>query len=464
MGPTAIVLVAATLTGCAVHGPKPAPLPAPPAAWSAPVPHGGQPQQLRDWWQRFDDPQLLALIDAAQQASPTVAAAAARIAQAQAVILQTDGARWPTAEVQSSVARGVQTTVPGLPVGTLAQARLQASWEMDLFGRLAANREAAKARQVGAEAAWHEARVSVAADTANQYFAWQHCHQQLALAQQDLASRERSAQLTRQLAQSGLASPLTATQTDNQVLDGQSRVTSQAAQCQVALQALVALTGLPAPGIERNRSHALDGIHKLAPFSIANVPAQALNQRPDLVAAERELAAASADVAVAKADRYPRLTLSGNVGAMNMRLTNGTALDVRTWSVGPVALTLPILDGNRGKANQLVAEANYELAANQYRAKARQAVREVEDALTQLESTRQRLAHAQQLAQRSAQAERATDALVQAGLGSRRDAEDATRSTVAANSQLLAIQQEWLTAWINLYRAVGGGWELQTSG
>ncbi len=117
------------------------------------------------------------------------------------------------------------------------------------------------------------------------------------------------------------------------------------------------------------------------------LPAQVLAQRPDVYNAEREVAAASADVASAQAQRYPRLTLSGSVGAAQVRM-GGVTTDLNTWNyIGPLALSVPIFDGGRRAAQTDAAQARYDEAASQYRAKVRQAVSEVEQALVRLQST-----------------------------------------------------------------------------
>ena len=146
-----------------------------PTHWRAPspmqLPHDGSTRQLLSWWQDWNDPVLLQLVQSAQQASPTLAQAAARIAQARASAVGARASQLPTLDGQAGVQRGTFNT--GMPTGeppvaTSSQAGLQAHWEIDLFGGLRHAGSAARARLAGAEAQWHEARVSLAADVANQ--------------------------------------------------------------------------------------------------------------------------------------------------------------------------------------------------------------------------------------------------------------------------------------------------------
>ena len=119
------------------------------------------------------------------------------------------------------------------------------------------------------------------------------------------------------------------------------------------------------------------------------MPADVLAQRPDVFSAGRDVAAASAEVGSAQAARYPRLALSGSIGAAQARAL-GTTVTLDTWSIGPLSLSLPLFDGGRRAANVEAAQARYDEAAALYRAKVRQAVREVEEALVNLQSSRAR--------------------------------------------------------------------------
>ena len=195
-------------------------------------------------------------------------------------------------------------------------------------------------------------------------------------------------------------------------------------------------------------------------FTIHTLPAQLLAQRPDVFNAEREVAAASADVGNAQAQRYPRLTLNGSVGVAQLR-TGGISTTLDTWSIGPLALTLPLFDGGRRAANVDAAQARYDEAAALYRARVRQAVREVEEALVQLQATDARSGHAQRAVDGYQASFQGTQARFDAGLASLVELEDARRTLLAAQTTAASLQGERMAAWIALYRAAGGGWEPQ---
>ena len=453
----ALLTLPCWLAACAL-APPPVTVPLPVAdAWTAPLPHQGRLQDLSQWWQQFDDPTLVMLIDAAQQVSPTLASAQSRITQARAAEQLAAAALRPLADATASSSRGRQTTLIGAPLATLSQARLQASWETDLFGGLAANRTAAQARLQGAQAQWHEARVSVAAEVATLYFHWRACQALADVARQDSNSRATTARLTQLTAKAGLAAPAQTALAQASGAEGATLLTQQQAQCDTDLKGLVALSGLTASKLQEKPPFRHIAIDDKAIFLIANIPAQALRQRPDLFNAERDVAAASAEVGNAQAERYPRLSLTGSIGQLSMR-SGGNTFDISTWSIGPVALTLPVLDGGKFAANLAAAQARYDEAAALYRAKARQAVREVEEALVALDSSHARRTDVQTAISSYQTVFNATQARYTAGLGSLAELEEVRRTTLGATSALIAYQRDTVTAWIALYRAVGGGW------
>jgi NodT family efflux transporter outer membrane factor (OMF) lipoprotein len=186
------------------------------------------------------------------------------------------------------------------------------------------------------------------------------------------------------------------------------------------------------------------------------VPAELLSQRPDLAASEREIAAASADVSVAQADRLPRISLAGSIGRSSVRI-GGASFDGNTWSFGP-ALLAPLFDAGRRRAAVDAAEARYDEAVAVYRERVLAAVREVEEALVRLDAAERREADAQLAAQGYAEFLAAAESQWRVGTVNLLDLEQARRSSLAANAGLLQVQRERVVAWLALYKAMGGGW------
>ena len=443
------------LAACATTPPPPT-VPALAAAqWTAPLPHQGQLGDLSTWWQRLDDPLLVALIAAAEDASPTVASAASRIAQARATSVAAGAALGPTLDASASASRGISQ--PSVPIASTAQAGLQAAWEIDLFGTNRAAANAAQARQQGAQAQWHDARVSVAAEVASQYVTVRACALLRGLAGEDAQSRQETARLSGLSTRAGFTAPAVDALARASAAEANNRVVQQLAQCDVYLKAMVALTGLPEADLAQKLASAPVPPAQIALFSIASIPAQVLAQRPDIYSAERDVAAASFDVGNAQGQRYPRLTLNGSIGALAYR-AGGASENFGTWSIGPVALSVPVFDGGRRSADVEAAQARYTEAVAVYRGKVRQAVREVEEALVNLRSADDRFADTQAAAQGYQASFNATQARYTAGLASLPELEDARRSALAADTNAIALQREGLLAWIALYRAAGGGW------
>jgi multidrug efflux system outer membrane protein len=441
------------LGACALT-PPPARVEAPlPAAWQAPLPHNGSLTDLSQWWRQQGDALLAQLIEAAQAASPTIATAQSRIVQSRADRVAAGAALLPS--LDASVAAQRASDSGSLPTGTSSQLQLQSTWEIDVFGARRATRTAAQARLAGAQAAWHEARVSVAAETATQYYGLRACEQLLIVARADAQSRADTARITTLAADAGFQAPATAAQARASAADGSGRATQQRAQCDAAVKALVALTAIDEPDL---RARLAANTAQPAPaIAIASLPAHLLAQRPDLFNAEREVAAASAEVGSAQAARYPRLTLQGSVGQINFR-TGGETVSGGSWSLGPVALNLPLFDGGTRRANVDAAGARYDAAVVNYRATARQAVREVEEALVNLDSAASRSSDAQLAQEGYRAAFQAADDRYKSGLGSLLELEDARRTRLAADNNVVSLQRERSAAWVALYRAAGGGW------
>ena len=452
------LFAAGLLAGCAnLAAPDAKPPAIAPAEWQAPLPHGGEVGDLKRWWQQFNDPLLTQLIDAAQAASPSLADARSRLEQARAGRVSAGAALGPTLDASVSAQRGRFDFVS--PLGTTTSAGVQAAWELDLFGANRAGRDAAQARLEGAQAAWHDARVSVAAETASLYLSLRACEAQVVQTELDTTSRAETSRLTGLAAKAGFQPPASADLARASAAQGSALLTQQRAQCDVAVKGLVALTALAEPALRQQLAAARAHLPQPAQLAVAAVPAQVLAQRPDLLAAERDLGAASADTAQARAQRYPRISLAGNITPSRFE-TGGFSTNGTLWSLGPVTVSLPIFDGGVRRANVQAAQARYDAAATAYAARLRTAVREVEEALVALQSTAARNEDARTAADGFERSYRAVESRYTGGLASLFELEDARRSAVAAQSALIDLQRERVAAWISLYRALGGGWSV----
>ena len=438
-----------------------------PASWIEPLPfkqaHDGSLTDLKNWWQQFNDPVLLQLIEAAQKVSPDIESAKARVVAAQAAVTLTDSQLLPSLTADANASRNHNGVV--FPTGNTATIGLNASWELDVWGKNKSDKSEKQAQLSGTSALWHEARVIVAAQTATQYLDYRLCENLSNVARQNAASNSETARLTNLSANAGFLAPANASQASALAAEASSQFKKQSLQCTLMLKSLVALTAIAEPDLRIALAKSAAVMPTPNNIMVSQVPANLLLQRPDVLNAERNVAAAGFEVTVSQAQRYPRLSLAGNIGLTydnTMRnfapKTSGKITDGLTWSIGPIAVSLPIFDGGLRAAKIIAAKAQYEAAKNIYESVARNAVREVEEALARLNSTSQRLEDVNKSADGFKISLTATQVRYQANLANLFELEEARRADLQAQTNVFSLSNERTLAWISLYRAMGGGW------
>lgn len=459
----AACLAALGTGGCAV-GPdyiKPAPFGSVAmATWVAPLPHHGSSVELVNWWQRWNDPVLVELLAQAQRQNRSIAQSSARITQARAAYRAATSALLPSAAANASDNRskGGQGEL-GATGNTLERSRslsLDAAWELDVVGGTRRGREAAAQRALARESDWHDARVSIAAEVAATYVNLRACEVLLGGYRIDVASRAETAQLTKLKVNAGFEAPANAALTDASAAEARARLAQQQANCDLSIKSLAELTALDETQLRAKLMASTAKLPSPTGFAISVIPAAAISQRPDIASAERELMAASNDIGLAMADRFPRVSLTGSIGFSE---NSGSGYDTRgrTWSYGP-AISLPIFDMGRRAANVDGARARFEESIATYQGKTLRAVREVEEALVRLDSAERREKDANMALVGYQQFLTAAAARVREGAGSLTELEEARRAIVQAQGVAVGVTLDRLVGWINLYKAVGGGW------
>lgn len=436
-------------------------------SWIEPLPfiqaHDGKLNDLKSWWQQFNDPQLIQLIEAAQSVSPNIESARSRVIESQAAVAVTESQLLPSITAEASASRSKNGVV--FPVGNAVSVDVNASWELNVWGKNKADKNEEEVKLTGTKALWHDARVIVAAETAKQYINYRLCENLSVIAQKNADSTNKTEQLSQLTEKAGLMASSSLSQAEGQAAEAENQLKKQLLQCALIIKSLVAITAIPESELRKLLANHTGVIPMPMGIDVIAVPARILDQRPDVLNAERNVAAASFEIAYNIAQRYPRLSLAGSIGltydtsARNLAFNRrGSALDGLTWSIGPLAVSLPLFDAGVREANIDAARAQYEAAKSIYESVARNAVREVEEALAILNSTTLREIDVKKASDRFQITYRATQARYQASLANLFELEEARRASFQADTNVFALQNERVLAWISLYHAMGGGW------
>ncbi|HLD68422.1 MAG TPA: efflux transporter outer membrane subunit [Pseudomonas sp.] len=450
-----LLVAASTLGGCMLGPDYRAPEIPLAADWQAPLPHGASRAGLADWWRQFNDPALSELLRLAETDSPSLDQAWARILQARATLTGNNADALPSLNATLTQKRGQVEEGELRETGSMSASGLDASWEIDLFGKLRRYREAASTRLEARVDDWHAARVSLAAEVGDHYVQYRGCQKLVEALRDQAQSQRKTADLTRLSHQAGFTSPADAALGDASAASSAANLTRGQSECDLLLKSLVELTGSEEPRLVAMLGQGPTRLPSPAQLDVRAIPADLLRQRPDLAARERELAAANAEVGAAQADRLPSLSLGGSfsVGAT-------AGISERSWSIGP-SLSIPLFDGGKRGAAVQGAEAAYDSALAVYRQTLRRAVREVEQALVRLDAARHLEADAERASAGYDAYYQAIDRNWQAGSASLLDREVARRSALASEIELIGLQQNQVRHWIALYKALGGGWQAQ---
>lgn len=454
------VLPAASLVlaACAIGPTYSPPASAAPAAWHGVLPHGGNAGAMRDWWRQFDDPTVAQLIALADENSPSLIKALAGIEKARATLTTARAGGLPSLDGSASLSRARQQSMSGaLVTQTTRSAGLDAAWEIDLFSKVRRNVEAAEARADARVADWHDARISLAAEVADTYVQYRACELLADAYARERTSTADTESATAAAVRVGFSAPSDGALARASLASTTSTLLSQRAQCELLVKSLVDLTGRDEPALRAIlavHGGAVSALPAPAVLEVQSVPAEALRQRPDLASLERELAASSAEIGVAQADMYPSLSLSGSV---SVSATPGTS-GLTTWSLGP-SLSIPLFDAGKRRAAVATAQASYQVASANLQQGVRTAVKEVERALVNLDSTARRVDEAQRADENYRHYFQATQTSWRAGRESLLTLEEARRSALSAEISLITLQRDRIEYWIALYKALGGGWQ-----
>lgn len=416
-------------------------------------------QPAGNWWRLYDDPVLDGLVRDALAANTNVRVAEARLQRARAALREERGAREPQVGVNGSAQYG-RLPGPAIPGEKRTEVQvdvgLGVSYEMDLFGRIGRRIEAARGDVGAADADADAVRVTIVSDTVQAYADAVSAAERIGVAERIVALLNRSLALTEKRHQIGLATGLDtariAALRDQRLAD----IPDLQAERQGALFRLATLTGRPPRDLPAQAAERTSTLRLNQPIPVGN-GATLLGRRPDIRAAERRLAAATARIGVATADLYPRISLGGSVGSSGSGLGNIFSANPLTWLVGPlISWTV-----NRSAARARVAEsrADTQAALATFDGTVLQALQETETALSSYQQAlnrRRALRGARDQAETAAQITRARQ---REGDISSLELLDAERTAAEAEAALAEADANIARAQIDLFRALGGGWE-----
>ncbi|HYA66705.1 MAG TPA: efflux transporter outer membrane subunit, partial [Burkholderiaceae bacterium] len=425
-------------------------------------------EPLLAWWQVLSDENLTALIERAiSGANLDLQSAAARIREARAQLGVASAAELPSVNANAQISRDrfsrnseLFANLP-LPSPQLTftdyRAGFDASWEIDVFGYVRRSVEAADARVQSAQANLHDVRVSVAAEVARTYIGLRQTEAQIALGTADLSALQESARLVELRFGAGNANELELHRANASIQTQVALLAALRADNGAALNALAVLVGVT-PAEVMTLVKPDQPVPSVRPDRVAvGLPSDLLQRRPDVRRAERELAAATADIGVATANLYPRFTLIGNFGAESVQPGEFWQLASRTWSLAPHA-SLPLLGRGRLTSEVSAREAARDAALAGYQKAVLQALSDVEAAMIRYDRARVRDASLDQAARDF----KANAALVHeqfdAGRSSKIDLLDAERQERQAQEQRVDAAANLATQLVALYKALGGGW------
>ena len=453
-----IIATAALLSACAVQVPTLKPTqPAASADFAAAKSAATEP--VAEFWKGFADSDLDALVADALAANPDLRIAAANLASSRALADASGAARLPTVAADASASRSrALDTMGAARTGNFITTGLQASWEIDLFGRIGAEVAAAQAGVRGNEAALRAAQVSVAADVARSYFELRSAQELLRVADASLDTQRAALKLVQARLDVGRGTALDTERAKALVLSTQANVPALQAQVQRAGFRLAVLTG-KAPSALGARLDAPKPLPALAPTALGSIgsPENLLRRRPDIAAAEAQLDAAAARIGVARAQLFPSVRLAGALGLNGSRVSSLSDSNAVFWNLG-ASLVWTLFDGGALRARLASATAGGDAAVASYEKTVLAALEDTEGALVGYTRAQQQVELLFGAATSAGKAAELARARFGAGTSDFLAVLDAERELLSARDRLVRAQAGAADGLVGVYRALAGGW------
>lgn len=472
-----LLLSAAVLTGCAV-GPEYRP----PEIVLSPVFIGQDAvdrrqvlhqADLTNWWAAFNDPLLERFVALAQEQNLDIAQAAARVAQSRAGLGAANAALLPSGQIAGEAARAYRSvetplgqilnSAPGFDrYGSAYETNVAASWELDVFGGLRRGREAAWAEYQASEAGAVATRLAVTAQTADIYVTLRGLQARLDVARRQVRTQQDLLATIKLLHGKGLAAELQVRQAEGALAQVQASVPVLEAGLDAAMNALDLMLGSP-PGTHRAELAEIRDIPAAPQIVATGTPADLLRRRPDLIAAERRLAASSARIGGAIAEYYPKLSLSGLIGSATSVASGNLFSSGAGQAAGVLGLRWRLFDFGRIDAQIDLAKGQEAELLSAYRLAALRATEDVENALSSLVRREEQAAVLTRGVDAFGRARDASFAAYQKGVVSLIEVLQADENLLRASDARVQAQTESVRAAVAAFKALGGGWQARES-
>lgn len=415
------------------------------------------------WWQVMDDAQLKAYITEALSNSWDIKIAAARVLQAEAAARVTRSQFLPTvgAGADWSTARASENGPSPIPSGVNPRKEFgsvygtMASYELDLWGRIRRANEAARAQLLATEAAQQTVRQTLVAQVATAYLSLLELDYELEIAQRTYEVRTNSLTLTTARQQGGVASMQDVYQAQVLVFTAEASIADSHRRIEQQENELNILLGRNPGSPQRGEGFVRQKLEVTVP---PGLPSDLIDRRPDIRTAEQQLVAANADIGQARAAFFPKVTLTGFYGVQSVALSDLFTGGSQAWQFGP-AVSLPLFTGGALRGNLKLAQAFFEETVARYQKTVQNSFREVSDSLIAHQRTREFRAHQEDLTQANRNAADLAKIRYEGGVTSYLEVLYNEQQLFSAELNLARARLNELLSVVQLYRALGGGWD-----
>jgi NodT family efflux transporter outer membrane factor (OMF) lipoprotein len=428
---------------------------------------------LQTWWAAFDDPLLARFVTLALEQNLDIAQAAARVAQSRASLRQADAALLPSANVSAHSARVYQSAETPLGQvldatpdfdrsGSAYGANLDVGWEIDTFGGLRRGREAARAEYAASEAGAIATRLAVAAQTADVYVTIRGLQARIAIARQQAETRRQLLAMVTLLHEKGIAAELQVNQAEGSLAQVEAQIPVLEAGLDSAMNALDVLLGVQ-PGTYRAELSPAMLVPVAPGLAETGTPAEMIRRRPDLIVAERRLAAANARFGVAISEYYPKFSLGALLGSATAASSGNLFTNGASQAQGVLGLRWRLFDFGRVDAQIAAARGQAAEALAAYRLAVLRAAEEVENAFSALVKREAQVGILTQGESSLARARENSFAAYEGGVVSLIEVLDADGNLLQVRDAKAQAQTEAARAAIASFRALGGGWDARNA-